>query len=86
MAFVRGVGAILTLIIGLVAFAGGVYVAVTTLIIDGTTPQPIDWGTVIGGAVSMLVGVGFLWLSRAVGGEHGPVQSYRERPIKRRSV
>jgi hypothetical protein len=86
MAFVRAVGAILTLIIGLVAFAGGLFVAVSTLLVDGAALRPVDWGTVIGGAISMLAGVGFLWLSRAVGGEHGPVQSYRERPIKRRSV
>lgn len=86
MAFIRGVSAILTLIIGLVAFAGGLFVAVSTLLVDGAALRPVDWGTVIGGGVSMLVGLGSLWISRAVGGDKGPVQSYRSRPGKRRSV
>lgn len=86
MGFIRAVGAILTLIIGLVAFAGGLYVAVSTLIADGAALLPIDWGSVVGGVVSMLAGLGFFWISRVVGGDNGPIKSYRERPIKRRSV
>jgi len=85
MHVVRAVGGIVTFIIGLLAFAGGLVVAVYTLIADGASLVPIDWTSVLFGALATLVGVGILWLSRAVGGEHGPIRTYPSRPIKRRS-
>lgn len=86
MRFVRAVGAMAAFIIGLLSFAGGLVVAAYVLIADGAARLPIDWGTVLGGAIAMLVGVGFLLISRAVGGDNGPVRSYRSRPRKAHSV
>jgi hypothetical protein len=84
MNVVRAVIGMLTAIIGLLALAGGLVVAALTFYADWG--HATDIRPVIGGVVSMLVGLAFLWISSVVDGENGPVRSYRTRRKKRRST
>jgi len=83
MKTVRKLTAMATFIVGLFAFAGGLFVASVTFMLD--IGHPLDVGAVVGGLVAMVIGLGFWWISRAAGGDDGPIKDYRKRPKKRRN-
>ncbi|HEV2236248.1 MAG TPA: hypothetical protein VGR57_06250 [Ktedonobacterales bacterium] len=79
----RALAAVVTFILGLIAFAGGLLVAATTFLID--IGHPLDVGAIIGGLVAMAVGLGFWRISRATGGDDGPIKGRRTPPRKQPS-
>lgn len=85
MELLRGVGAVLTFLVGLFTIAGGLYSLATTWAVAASTHRPIDLIALAGGVIACAVGMLFLFLSRAIDPEHGPVRSYRRRPRKSRT-
>ena len=85
MELLRGVGGILTFLVGLFTIAGGLYSLATTWAFAASTHQPIDLMALAGGIIACAVGMLFLFLSRAIDPEHGPVRSYRRRRGKSRT-
>jgi hypothetical protein len=84
MKALRGVGGILTFLIGLFAIAGGLYSMAATWYYAGKTHQPVDLAALAIGLAACAVGVLFLFLSRWLDPENGPVRSYRRRSKKSR--
>lgn len=85
MKLLRGVGAILTFLIGLFTIAGGLYSMAATWYFVGKTHQPVDLAALAIGLAACAVGVLFLFLSRWLDPENGPIRSYRRRPRKSRT-
>lgn len=85
MKLLRGVGAILTFLIGLFTIAGGLYSMAATWYFAGKTHQPVDLAALAIGLAACAVGVLFLFLSRWLDPENGPIRSYRRRPRKSRT-
>ncbi len=85
MELIRGVGAVLAFLVGLFTIAGCLYSLATNWAYAGDIHQPMDPTALAGGLIGCAVGMLFLFLSRALDPEHGPIRSYRRRPRKSRS-
>lgn len=85
MKLLRGVAATLIFLLGLLTCAGALYSVVITMDIAEATHQPIDRLALAGGLIACASGVLFLFISRAIDPEGGPVLRYRDRPRKRRT-
>ncbi len=85
MKLLRGVGAVVTFLIGLFTFAGGLYSLAATWYFAGKTHQPVDGSALAVGVIACAVGILFLFISRWLDPENGPVRSYRRRPKKSRT-
>jgi len=85
MKLLRGVGAIVTFLIGLFTITGGLFSMASTWAFAVETGQPIDVGWLIDGLIATAIGFLFLFISRRLDPEHGPVRNYRRRPGKPRT-
>ena len=85
MKLLRGVGAILAFLIGLFTIGGGLYSMAATWYFVAKTHQPMDLGWLIDGLIATAIGFMFLFFSRWLDPEHGPIRSYRRRPRKSRT-
>ena len=85
MKLLRGVGAILAFLIGLFTIGGGLYSMAATWYFVAKTHQPMDFGWLIDGLIATAIGFMFLFISRWLDPEHGPIRSYRRRPRKSRT-
>lgn len=85
MKLLRGVAAILALLVGLLGLAGGLYSIAVTWAIAAKSQQPISLSALAGGLIACAIGILFMVVSRAIDPEGGPVRSYRDRPRKRRA-
>jgi hypothetical protein len=85
MKLLRGVGAIVTFLIGLFTTGGGLYGMAATWYFAAKTHQPIDLSALAIGVVACAVGILFLFVSRWIDPENGPIRNYRRRPRKSRT-
>ncbi|HEU4785289.1 MAG TPA: hypothetical protein VFS83_18265 [Ktedonobacterales bacterium] len=84
MKLLRGVGGILTFLIGLFTIAGGLTSMAGAWYVAGTTHQPVDLSALAIGLAATAIGVLFLFFSRWLDPENGPIRSYRRRSKKSR--
>ena len=85
MKALRGVGAIVTFLIGLFTITGGLFSMASAWAFAAQTHQPLDVGWLIDGLIATTIGFMFLFISRWLDPEHGPIRSYRRRPGKSRT-
>ena len=85
MKALRGAGAIVTFLIGLFTITGGLFSMASTWAFAAQTNRPIDVGWLIDGLIATAIGIMFLFISRWLDSEHGPIRSYRRRPGKSRT-
>ncbi|HKW22452.1 MAG TPA: hypothetical protein VJO13_13800 [Ktedonobacterales bacterium] len=85
MKALRGVGAIVTFLIGLFTITGGLFGLASAWAFAAQTHQPLDVGWLIDGLIATTIGFLFLFISRWLDPEHGPVRSYRRRAGKSRT-
>jgi hypothetical protein len=83
MKLLRGVGAILAFLIGLFTITGGLFSMAVAWYFVAKTHQPMDLGWLVDGLIACAIG--FMFLSRWLDPENGPVRSYRRRPGKPRT-
>jgi hypothetical protein len=81
----RGVAAILVFLVGLITIAGALFSVTLTMAATGQTHQPINAPDLTAGLVAGAIGLLFLFISRAIDPERGPVLSYRTRRRKSRA-
>ena len=84
MGLLRGVGGILTFVIGLFAIASGLYGMAAMWAAAAHNHQPVDLAALAVGLAACAIGVLSLFLSRTIDLENGPVRSYRSRSKKSR--
>ena len=82
MSVVRGAGAILAFVVGLIAFALGLYGLAIAWAYAIQTKQPIDLLALSLGLGACAIGILCFFAARALDPDHGPVRSYRKRPRK----
>lgn len=80
MRWMRGPAAMLTFLIGFLLLAAGIVVTLITLALGPADPDALT--RIAAGVVLFVVGLAFLWISRAIDGDRGPVKDYRERRRK----
>jgi len=85
MKLLRGVGAIVTFLIGLFTITGGLFAMAAAWAFAAQTHQPIDLGWLADGLIATAIGFVFLFISRRLDPEHGPIRSYRRRHGKSRT-
>lgn len=85
MKLLRGVGAILAFLIGLFTIGGGLYSMAAEWYFVARTHQPMDVGWLVDGLIATAIGFLFLFISRWLDPEHGPIRSYRRRSGKSRT-
>jgi len=85
MKLLRGVGAIVTFLIGLFTITGGLFGMAAAWASAAQSHQPIDLAWLAEGLIATAIGVMFLFFSRWLDPEHGPIRSYRRRPGKSRT-
>ena len=85
MKLLRGASAILACVVGVVALALGLYSLAAMWGVAAQMQQPIDSVALAVGLVACAVGFLFLFASRAIDPENGPIRSYRKRPRKVRT-
>jgi uncharacterized membrane protein HdeD (DUF308 family) len=85
MKLLRGAGAIVAFLIGLFTITGGLFAMASAWAFAAQTHQPIDVGWLMDGLIATAIGFLFLFVSRWLDPEHGPVRSFRRRPGKPRT-
>lgn len=82
MSVVRGAGAILAFVVGLILIALGLYGLAIAWAYAIQTKQPIDFSALSLGLGASAIGILCFVAARALDPDHGPIRSYRKRPSK----
>lgn len=85
MKLLRGVAAILAFLVGLITLVGALLSVGITAATAAKTHQPISLSDLTGGLIACAIGILFLFISRAIDSERGPVLRYRDRLRKPRA-